>query len=81
MDQTPVRRPGEMALVAIKTQSKAVQVFKRPVVPVIKKEKKIILNEDSYMKVNTFRIVYDKMLSFSYLFVGIRQDHPTRLLS
>lgn len=67
MDQTPVRRPGEMALVAIKTQSKAVQVFKKPVVPAIKKEKKIILNEDSYLKVNTFQIVYDITLNILYL--------------
>lgn len=46
-----IKKPGEMALVAIKSQSKAVQVFKKPSIPVKKKEKKIILDEDSYMKV------------------------------
>lgn len=51
MEQSIVKRPGEMALVAIKNQNKAVQVFKKPVVPVVKKDKKIILSEESYMKV------------------------------
>lgn len=49
-EKTPDRRPGQMALVAIKQQSKAVQVFKTPKVPVVKKNK-VILSEDSYMKV------------------------------
>lgn len=52
MDKTPIRKPGEMALVAIKNQSKAVQVFKKPNVPAIKKEKQIILSEESYLKVS-----------------------------
>lgn len=52
MDKTPVRIPGEMALVAIKNQNKAVQVFKKPGVPARKKEKKIILSEESYLKVS-----------------------------
>lgn len=51
MDQEATKRPGELALVAIKNQGKAVQVFKTPVVPAIKKDKKIILSEESYMKV------------------------------
>lgn len=40
-----------MALVAIKNQNKAVQVFKMPVAPRVKKDKKIILSEESYLKV------------------------------
>lgn len=52
MDKTPRKAPGEMALAAIKNQGKAVQVFKKPEVPVKKKEKKIILSEESYLKVN-----------------------------
>lgn len=52
MDKTLTKAPGEMALVAIKSQSKTVQVFKKPGVPVKKKEKKIILSEESYLKVN-----------------------------
>lgn len=51
MDQETAKKPGELALVAIKNQGKAVQVFKKPVVPAIKKDKKIILTEESYMKV------------------------------
>lgn len=50
MDKTPTQVPGQMALMAIKNQSKAVQVFKKPVVPMKKKEKKIILSEESYLK-------------------------------
>ena len=50
--KTPDRRPGEMALVAIKQQSKAVQVFKAPKAPIVKKNK-VILSEDSYMKVSS----------------------------
>jgi hypothetical protein len=56
VDKTPFRKPGEMALIAIKQQqskqSKAVQVFKRPQLPVVKKNKKVILSEESYMKVS-----------------------------
>jgi hypothetical protein len=51
-DKTPTTKPGAMALVAIKQQSKAVQVFKTPKAPVTKKNKKVILSEDSYMKVS-----------------------------
>lgn len=52
-EKTPMRKPGEMALVAIKQQSKAVQVFKKPQLPVVKKNKKVILSEESYMKVRS----------------------------
>lgn len=53
MDKTPTRKPGEMALVAIKNQSQAVEVFKKPSVPVMKKNKQIILTEESYLKVKS----------------------------
>lgn len=53
MERTIVKKPGEMALVAIKSQNKEVQVFKKPILPTVKKNKKIILNEESYMKVKT----------------------------
>lgn len=44
--------PGKMALVALKNQDKAIQsVFKTPNVPTVKKDKKIILSEESYLKV------------------------------
>ena len=50
MDATPVNKPGQMALVAIKSnQANAVQIFKKPAVPTIKKDKKIILDEESYL--------------------------------
>lgn len=52
MEVTKVNKPGEMALIAIKNQNKAVQVFKKPNVPLKKKEKKIILSEESYLKVD-----------------------------
>lgn len=52
MDQTVAKKPGEMALLAMKNQNKTVQTFKMPDVPLRKKEKKIILNEESYLKVN-----------------------------
>lgn len=66
-DKTPTRRPGEMALVAIKQQSKAVQVFKTPKVPVMKKNKKVILSEESYMKVRKeiiFLIVWHSIIFY-----------------
>jgi hypothetical protein len=44
--------PGKMALVALKNQDQAIQsVFKTPNVPTVKKDKKIILSEESYLKV------------------------------
>lgn len=49
-EKNPINKPGHLALVANKNQSKAVQVFRKPNVPAIKKDKKIILNEDSYLK-------------------------------
>ena len=53
MDKTPIRKPGEMALVAIKNQNKAVHAFKKPIVPAVKKkDKKVILSEENYMKVS-----------------------------
>lgn len=51
MDKTPENKPGHLALVAIKNQRLPVQVFKKPAVPVVvKKNKQIILDEDSYLK-------------------------------
>jgi hypothetical protein len=45
-------RPGEFALVAIKSQSKAVELFKKPNMPTKTKKKQIILNEDQYIEVS-----------------------------
>ncbi|CRK97527.1 CLUMA_CG010916, isoform A [Clunio marinus] len=47
---TNLDKPGGMALVAIKTQNKAIQEFKKPTVPIKKKNKQIILSEESYLK-------------------------------
>lgn len=44
-------KPGEKALQAMKELDKSVSVFKKPVVPKTKKEKKIILNEETYLEV------------------------------
>ncbi|EAT39407.1 AAEL008788-PA [Aedes aegypti] len=43
-------KPGEKALQAMKELDKSVSVFKKPVVPKTKKEKKIILNEETYLE-------------------------------
>jgi hypothetical protein len=45
-------KPGQMALVAIKQQNKAVEVFKKPT-PVLqkKKTKHVILTEEKYLSV------------------------------
>ena len=44
-------KPGEKALQAMKELDKTVAVFKKPAVPKTKKEKKIILNEETYLEV------------------------------
>nr|XP_040224901.2 splicing factor ESS-2 homolog [Anopheles coluzzii] len=43
-------KPGERALQAIKEQSKAVTVFKTPIVPKAKAKDKIILTEEEYLQ-------------------------------
>jgi hypothetical protein len=44
---------GQLAIVALKNQNKAVAVFKRPAMPLKqKKSKQIILTEEKYLKVN-----------------------------
>ncbi|XP_019549158.3 splicing factor ESS-2 homolog [Aedes albopictus] len=43
-------KPGEKALQAMKELDKTVAVFKKPAVPKTKKEKKIILNEETYLE-------------------------------
>lgn len=43
-------KPGQGALQAMKELDKAVVMFKKPVVPKTKKEKKIILNEETYLE-------------------------------
>lgn len=48
---TPSSRPGESALVAIKSQTKAVELFKKPNMPAKTKKKQVILNEDQYIEV------------------------------
>lgn len=62
MEQSIVKKPGEMALVAIKNQNqRAVQVFKKPTLPLAKKDKKIILSEESYMKV--YKLLFNTIIS------------------
>ncbi|XP_065092625.1 splicing factor ESS-2 homolog [Ochlerotatus camptorhynchus] len=43
-------KPGEKALQAMKELDKSLAVFKKPAVPKTKKEKKIILNEETYLE-------------------------------
>lgn len=45
-------KPGQGALQAMKELDKAVVMFKKPALPKTKKEKKIILNEETYLEVN-----------------------------
>ena len=78
MDQSTIKRPGELALVAIKNQSKAVQVFKKPIVPAVKKDRKIILTEESYMKVIFFfellKVILNDVCEFQELGKIIQRD-------
>lgn len=48
--------PGERALLAMKDQNKAVIMFKKPAIPLRKKDKKIILTEDKYIEVKYFNV-------------------------
>ncbi|XP_062554782.1 splicing factor ESS-2 homolog [Armigeres subalbatus] len=43
-------KPGEKALLAMKELEKSVAVFKKPALPKTKKERKIILNEETYLE-------------------------------
>lgn len=55
MAQEPIDKPGEMALVAIKTLTNSMSIFKVPKMPTQKpkqKDKMTILNEDQYVEVN-----------------------------
>mgnify|MGYP003546506873 CR=1 FL=1 len=46
---------GQMALVALKKQNNAVEVFKKPTPVVKKKKNKVILTEEKYLQVNSNR--------------------------
>lgn len=53
MDEDQIKKkPGAMALMAIKNQQKSAVVFKKPVEPMVKKKTKhVILTEEKYMEV------------------------------
>jgi hypothetical protein len=58
MDQEQVQKPGQMALIAFSNQSKAVAVFKKPAMPVVRKKKtnQVILTEEKYLQVNKIKL-------------------------
>jgi hypothetical protein len=66
---------GQMALVALKKQNNAIEVFKKPSPIVKKKNNKVILTESRYLKVKFLIVFFFTKLIINFL-LGTRKNHP-----